>query len=266
MIQKFGTFRESGGMNSRGLSGVAPIKSVEKIISAPPPLRLITKEAAVKLTTAGVVEWTNKQRIAVGLPPLKENLSLNSAATTKAQDMFEKQYFAHNAPDGRGPADLAGEANYEFIAIGENLALGNFDGDKALVEAWMESPGHRENILFSGYKEIGVAVVEGTFESQKTWIAVQEFGRPLSDCPSVDQSLVAEINGYKTEAADLDKKISSMQDEVRLSRPRTKEEYETEVERYNNLVNQYNDLVAAIKSLVAEYNRQVGLFNQCIKQ
>lgn len=253
----------SGGLLEMTLT--ENIENIEKQILTPPPLRTTGKRVAVNLTAAGVIAWTNQQRVEASLAPLGENYLLDSAAAAKAQDMFAKQYFDHNSPDGRGPAELANEANYEFIAIGENLALGNFDGDQALVEAWMDSPGHRANILFGSYEDIGVAVVRGTFEGQTTWIAVQEFGRPLSDCPQVDVSLAAKINGYKNEIEILDNAIAAKQEEIKVFRPQTGEEYGARVEEYNSLVNQYNNLVAAIKALVAEYNRQVSLFNQCVK-
>jgi uncharacterized protein YkwD len=249
-------------LKSGGSSEITLIENAEKQILTPPPLRTTEKKKAANLTGIGVIDWTNKQRLANGLAPLKENSLLDSAATAKARDMFEKQYFAHNSPDGRGPAELAKEVDYEFIAIGENLALGNFDGDKALVEAWMESPGHRANIL-GGYDEIGVAVIRGTFEGQTTWIAVQEFGRPASDCPQVDVSLAAKIKELKKEIAALNDLIAAKQKEIKILEPQTREEYEGRIEEYNKLVSQYNNLVSTIKTLVAEYNHQVNLFNQC---
>ncbi|PIS17011.1 MAG: hypothetical protein CO002_02480 [Candidatus Portnoybacteria bacterium CG_4_8_14_3_um_filter_44_10] len=255
--------QKAGWFKSGSLSEVMSIENVEKQILTPPPLRTTWKKAAVDLTITGVVDWTNQQRVGAGLASLEENYLLNLAAAAKARDMFEKQYFAHNSPDGRGPDELANEVGYDYIAIGENLALGNFDGDKALVEAWMESPGHRANILFGGYEEIGVAVIRGTFENQVTWIAVQEFGRPLADCPRVDMSLAAKINGYKSEITALDNAVAAKQEEIKILKPQNREEYEARIEEYNSLVNQYNNLVAAIKALVAEYNLQVSLFNQC---
>src|SRR6185369_15716694 len=118
-----------------------------------------------------------------GLPALKENALLDKAAKKKLDDMFAQQYFEHINPQGKGPSDLAKSVGYDYIAIGENLALGNFKNDAELVQAWMDSPGHRANILNKQYTEIGVAVGQGTYEGKKTWLAVQEFGRPTSSCP-----------------------------------------------------------------------------------
>jgi uncharacterized protein YkwD len=93
--------------------------------------------------------------------------------------MFENQYFAHESPTGEKVSDLAKKFGYDFLLIGENLAMGNFSSDEDLVLAWMESPGHRENILNEKYQEIGVAVKKGIFEGKEVWIAVQHFGLPF---------------------------------------------------------------------------------------
>jgi len=109
----------------------------------------------IKLTVKGVIDNTNKQRALNGdLPVLKENFKLNFSAEKKLQDMFVKQYFEHNSPEGIGVGDLGLQAGYEYIIIGENLALGNFKDDASLVDAWMASPGHRANILNKKYTEI----------------------------------------------------------------------------------------------------------------
>ena len=105
------------------------IQKVEEEISTPLPLR--AKEEALEsfLTQSGVIQWTNIQRKNFGLPALKENSKLNLSAKKKAQDMIARQYFAHSSPSGEGVTDLAAAAGYEYIALGENLALGNFEND-----------------------------------------------------------------------------------------------------------------------------------------
>src|SRR3989344_2386836 len=154
---------------------------VKKEIAAPPPLKA-QKEAPtaeIILTADGVLSWTNKEREKAGLPDLAPNQKLTASALAKVRDMFKNQYFAHESPAGKGAGDLAEAEGYDFILIGENLALGNFEGDKALVEAWIASPVHRANILGSRYKEIGIAVGRGMFGGRETWLAVQHFALPL---------------------------------------------------------------------------------------
>ena len=240
------------------------IKEVEKEVSAPPPLRAKEEVPESYLTRAGVIQWTNSQRAKYGLPPLKENSRLNVSAELKVQDMFENQYFAHLSPSGKGVKDLAEVVGYEFIAIGENLALGNFENDEVLVRAWMDSPGHRANILNPGYQEIGVAVQKGEFEGKTTWLAVQHFGRPLSACPQPEETLEAQIDSNQTEISKLQATLAKLESELRTVRLKRGPTYNQKVQEYNAFVSQYNNLVDETKALITNYNTQVKLFNQCV--
>jgi uncharacterized protein YkwD len=105
----------------------------------------------------------NKQRIANGLAALAENAKLDAAAASHNNDMLANDYFDHVSPSGSTPLDrtravgyiLAG-AGYE---IGENIATGStgLDTPSEIVNEWMNSPGHRANILDADYTETGVA-------------------------------------------------------------------------------------------------------------
>jgi len=239
-------------------------KEVEKQVSTPPPLRAEKEAPESYLTRAGVIQWTNTQRAKYGLPPLKENPRLNLSAELKVQDMFENQYFAHLSPSGEGVKDLAEVVGYEFIAIGENLALGNFRNDEALVQGWMDSPGHRANILNPNYQEIGVAVQKGEFEGRTTWLAVQHFGRPLSACPQPDEMLKTQIDANQTEIEKLQATLATLEAEIRNMRPKRGPAYTQKVQEYNALVFQYNAIIDQTKALINTYNNQVKLFNQCV--
>lgn len=240
------------------------IKEVEKQISTPPPLRAKEEAPESYLTRAGVVQWTNIQREKYDLPPLAENARLNVSAELKVKDMFEKQYFAHYSPSGEGVKDLTDIVGYEFIAIGENLALGNYENDRILVQAWMDSPGHRQNILNPSYQEIGVAVQKGEFEGRTTWLAVQHFGTPLSACPQLDTAVKTEIDVNQTEITKLQETLRVLEAEIRAMRPKRGLTYNQKVEEYNTLVSQYNNLIDQTKALINTYNNQAKLFNQCV--
>ncbi|MFZ5559597.1 MAG: CAP domain-containing protein [Patescibacteria group bacterium] len=239
------------------------MQEIEKQISTPPPLRAPVDAPEAFLTKAGVIKWTNTQRAKYGLPILKENLKLDASAQLKVEDMFKNQYFGHTSPSGVEVGDLANEVAYEFISIGENLALGNFENDERLVEAWMNSPGHRENILNTKYKEIGVAVFEGTFEGKTTWLAVQHFALPLSVCPKPDDEVKTEIETDRDRIKEIEIKLEQLLTEIQDMRKRDPE-YNRKVEEYNALVSQYNNLVGEIKVLIDSYNSQVKLFNECV--
>jgi len=240
------------------------IKEAEKEISLPPPLRAVEEVPEAFLTQAGVIQWTNLQREKYGLPPLKENTKLNVSAQLKIQDMFEKQYFSHYSPTGEGVGDLVEITGYEFIAIGENLALGNFQNDEVLVQGWMESPGHRANILNDRYQEIGVSVQKGLFEGKSTWLAVQHFGLPLTACPQPDEIIETKIEAKQTQIKELQKTLNTLQIEIRTMRPKRGTAYIQKIEEYNTLVSGYNALVDETKTLINQYNNQVKSFNQCV--
>lgn len=158
-------------------------------VSTPGPLRAPERARGAALARAGVLHWTNLSRSSAGRTLLREQTPLDAAAEAKLADMFARAYFAHENPDGEGIAVAVKEAGYVSLRVGENLALGNFASDEKLVAAWMESPGHRANILDPRFTEIGIAVGPGTFQGQRTWMAVQVFALPRSACPTVDEKL-----------------------------------------------------------------------------
>lgn len=135
---------------------------------------------ATSITAAQVVEQTNVRRESLGLAPLTMNSTLSAAAHAKAADMFSNQYWAHTSPQGKEPWDFIRSSGYTYQAAGENLAR-DFMGTGDMVDAWMNSPTHRANIVNARYQEIGVAVVNGTLEGTDTTLVVQMFGRPRED-------------------------------------------------------------------------------------
>ncbi len=244
------------------------IQTIKQDISTPPPLIGSLLEQNSHLTRAGVIYWTNQQRAENGgLPAIKENTLLDNSAELKLADMFKKQYFEHISPTGVGPSDLAKSVGYDYVSIGENLALGNFADDKALVQAWMNSPGHRANILNKGYQEIGVAVGQGMYQGHKTWLAVQEFGRPASSCPAVDANLKTQINNLQAEVNQLQPQVESLKNQIDSENPKTKEEvdaYNQQVAQYNSLVDIFDNKIDQLKLATTQYNNQVNSFNACI--
>jgi uncharacterized protein YkwD len=238
-----------------------------KDVSAPPPLRATQGSASARLSQAGVLTWTNAHRAEAGLGALKLDAQLNAAAKAKLDDMFAKQYFEHVSPSGAGPADVVTAAGYAYIAVGENLALGNYKDDKTLVQAWMDSPGHRANILAANYTEIGIAVGKGTYEGQTTWLAVQEFGKPMADCPQAEPALKTKIGVDQAQLDRMKADLEARKQEMEASsKPRSNEErdaYNAKVAEYNALVEQVNALIRQIQGEITVYNGQVQAFNAC---
>ena len=106
------------------------IQQIENKVIAPPPLRTEEESPQSYLTNQGVINQTNKQRLNNGLPVLSENVKLDATAMAKVKEMFQNQYFEHvSFVTGDGPTELAKTANYQFLIVGENLALGNYKDD-----------------------------------------------------------------------------------------------------------------------------------------
>lgn len=122
-----------------------------------------------------IFNYTNQERIKAGLPPLEFNTRLTKAAKNKLNDMYKKDYFAHQGPNGQHPWDWIEQTDYSYTYAGENLAI-DFDSTKDTVKAWMTSENHRQNILNEHYDEMGVAISQGYFNNRKTVIYVQMFG------------------------------------------------------------------------------------------
>lgn len=241
---------------------------VEKTVVTPGPLRAVDQaQSATTLTVKGVIERTNIERAQNGgLLALMENYTLNRDAQMKVDDMFAKQYFEHEspAPYNVGPADLAQAVGYAYVIVGENLALGDFNGDVGVVTAWMNSPGHKANILNSHYQEIGVAVGKGMYEGHMTWLAVQSFGMPLSSCPAIDANLKAQIDANSMAITNLRTQLDAKKAQID-STSQYDPNYNTYVNEFNAIVNPYNDLIKDNKEvLIPKYNAGVQAFNACI--
>ena len=122
------------------------------------------------------IDLTNEYRQENGCPELTMVPELVAAARSHSADMAENNYFSHNSEDGRLPWDRMREAGYtDFLSAGENIAAGYTTPEK-VIEAWINSPGHRENMLNCNYNEIGIGYVNvenSTFRHYWT----QDFGQ-----------------------------------------------------------------------------------------
>ncbi|MCU0653232.1 MAG: CAP domain-containing protein [Candidatus Pacebacteria bacterium] len=272
-----------------------------EVVAAPVAEKIVRvsetpKGQAGVLSASGVIAATNAERLEfLGAGHgLTENPFLDRAAQAKVDDMFKYQYFEHVSPQGNGVSYFVGNTGYAYIAIGENLAMGDFDGNAELVAAWMQSSGHRANILKEGYREIGVAVGFGYIEGRKAWLAVQEFGTPKTACPAVDKNLLAaadtaenemtrfaarqdalekKIDGQKAAVAALEKELQSIIDahasyDIVKSK---QEEYNRAIDSVNHNVGDYNAMIteaksvyAGYKNVIEKYNAQVAAFNVCV--
>jgi hypothetical protein len=217
------------------------------------------------LHAGGIFLYTNVERHRAGLPILASDPALSRAAMLKMQDLFARQYFAHESPSGETIDDLADRIGYAYLAIGENLAMGTFQTNKEVVDAWMNSPGHRENILSRTYSQIGVAAGRSIYQGRSVWMIVQAFGLPVGACPQTDNTLRESIDraegGLKAMEVIVRMRKAALQEEgLRVA------EYNARVDAFNKAVNVYNVTASRYQAMVNEYNTSVVELNTCIKE
>ncbi len=251
-------------INSREGITDSVIEKIKRRVSSPAPLRSSEDHPASFLDSQLIIQLVNQEREDNGLAPLSENHLLNQSAGLKVDDMFARQYFSHDAPSGEKVSDLIDQTGYQFILAGENLALGNFKDSQALVSAWMDSPGHRANILNPGYRAIGIAVKQSDFDNNLTWLAVQHFATPASLCPEPDPLLAEEIELKKERLEEIEDTLETLEEKIINMQPKRGAVYRDAVETYNDYVALYNELVTEIEALIKQYDQTINLFNQCI--
>jgi uncharacterized protein YkwD len=215
------------------------------------------------LTPSGILIFTNGERAIDGKGGLTWNPTLAKVAEFKARDMEARQYFAHESPSGKGPQDLAQDFKYDYMLVGENLALGDFCSDRDVMDGWMNSPGHRANILKAGYTELGVAAFLGTYKGRPAWFAVQEFGRPNAACPKPDETEKKWIEVQHAKVHNLAVEL----DEKRTAIDAYSGDGDTKarlVNEFNVLVQNHNQLLDQLKQRIASFNSSVTIYNACL--
>lgn len=114
----------------------------------------------LRQTATDVIALTNAERAGAGLPPLSPDPLLTNAAQAHSADMVARAFYAHTSPDGGEPWHRAAAAGSTRRSIGENIACGQRSAAE-VVRGWMNSPGHRANILKPGFTHIGIGFVGG---------------------------------------------------------------------------------------------------------
>ncbi len=139
------------------------------------------------ISTQQLLILTNQQRQDNNLGALTDNAELNQAAANKAADMFSKDYWAHNAPDGTTPWAFIKGAGYNYVYAGENLARG-FNNASDVITAWMNSPEHRQNVLSPNYQNVGFAVATGKLNGEDTVLVVEMLGSTNLGAPVASEN------------------------------------------------------------------------------
>ena len=125
-----------------------------------------TVSSSVTAYESEVVRLVNKKRAEYGLKPLTQDWQLSRVARYKSEDMRRLGYFSHTSPTYGSPFEMMHSFGISYRTAGENIAKG-YKSPEAVVEGWMNSPGHRANILNSTYTHIGVGyVASGNYWTQ----------------------------------------------------------------------------------------------------
>lgn len=139
--------------NQPATEAPAPTQAPTEKVGDPPQAQALS---AYELE---VVRLINEIRTQYGLGQLTVNTELSRVARIKSQDMHDKGYFSHTSPTYGSPFDMMKQFGIRYRTAGENIAMG-YRTPQSVVNGWMNSPGHRANILNSSFKEIGMGYVE----------------------------------------------------------------------------------------------------------
>lgn len=120
-----------------------------------------------EITIENIMVLMNEHRAERGLPPLHHDGDLAKAARDRMRDMEDGGWWSHESPEGISPFIWLRARDYDFAYAGENLAVG-FETARVLVSSWMESAGHRENILGVQFSDCGIAIIEGSTKGPMT--------------------------------------------------------------------------------------------------
>ncbi|WP_052123948.1 CAP and S-layer homology domain-containing protein [Ureibacillus manganicus] len=166
------TTSQLAALISRGQEFEEQVNNLEIVYDYLAKDYIYTKNYYTNLTDE-VISFVNFEREKAGMKPLIQDKLLNQLAIIKAQDMIDRDYFEHRSPFYGYPWDLATLFDYGYTNFGENIAR-NYHSPKDVVEAWMASPSHKENILRNNYTNIGVGVRE---DDDGNYYWVQMFSR-----------------------------------------------------------------------------------------
>lgn len=139
-----------------------------------PKLGFNSAQAAISPST--LVSLHNQERESQGLTDLSYSSLLSKSAQAKAEAMVASDCWSHYCPNGKSPWDFFDDAGYAYVFAGENLAHG-FSDNEAVMQAWMNSPTHRENVLKKEFTEVGIGIAYGKFQGvQNNIIIAVHFG------------------------------------------------------------------------------------------
>jgi uncharacterized protein YkwD len=222
-----------------------------------------------KINSDNIIHFTNQERKKGGLTSLKHNEKLSKSAREKSKDMIRYNYFAHESPEPLryNFSYFIDQQEYKYIRISENLATGEFTTAQEVVTAWMNSPSHRANILYTNYRDIGISVSLKKNDRGGTddLVIVQHFGTPKTNCIDIPQELTLQMDSISNDAKSAKEQAGNLKTEIdnQMSSMDDQKLY-TLIETYNTTIRSYNELAEKFQSISDRYNDEVKKYNSCI--
>lgn len=134
----------------------APVKNQTQ----PAPVQQPDKQTDASAFAKQVADLVNQERAKAGLPPVQMDAALSKVALAKASDMSQNNYFDHTSPTYGSPFDMMKQFGISFMTAGENIAMGQRSPQEVMTQ-WMNSEGHRKNIMNGSFTKIGVGYING---------------------------------------------------------------------------------------------------------
>lgn len=139
----------------------------------------VNNNIITSLNVTEIININNNTRKQINLKPLVVSEELTKLAKLKMDDMKNNQYFDHYSPTKKSLKNFLDDINYDYIYAGENLAR-NFDNNKELVQAWLDSPTHRYNMLYPNFDEVGIYYDYVNLDGTDQLVTVMIFGKKKS--------------------------------------------------------------------------------------
>lgn len=172
-------YREAKANNSREAALSAEKQEYQRRIDEEEAIKAEEERKRVEFTTANLTKFTNDERVKYGLQPVAENILLDRSAQAKCEHMVKYNYWEHVAPDGTQPWYFITAQGYSYSRAGENLGYG-WPNSERLLEGWMNSPKHKDNIVKPNYTQVGFGICQSDnyIGRGKQNVIVQHFATP----------------------------------------------------------------------------------------
>ena len=167
------------------LPSLSPVQSIQQTTQHAAVLAYATN-----INPGDLAAGNNNARAQNGFGGMTLNSQLSTSAQLKANDMIAQNYWAHVSPGGTQPWYWFAQAGYDYVGAGENLAYG-FSTSDAVTAGWMNSPGHKANIL-GAYQDVGYGIANGeNFQGSQNTVVVAHYGKPRTPAPAPAPAPVA---------------------------------------------------------------------------